>query len=500
MEKKALVGSLIVCAALVGGANTWQALKESFVLTQIDELKVRITSSTAIPDPANVQSSGDWYFLDHISGGLALYDSDTKKFSPFYAASWESRSDGTHLFKLRDGAKFHDGTPITVKDVLWSLKRQLILKTSTHFPLWEYIVGCEGLKAITDDCEGLRAEGINGIAIRLKSRADSFYLQLASPETGIWSAEDIKPQDLKINPTKFSGAYFVESRTDDEAILKRNPHSPLVSKFPESPKSVRLKRIPLPKLDQALLDGDVDLAVRSYNPLGERDWKKEGYGVHSTDSSTIIYLYGLGVNSRPDVGRDLVQKLWSSNQDQIITPAETFLPFGAEYVLSKEEFLKELPEKTASQLRILCPEGFFSKSFLAQIESAAESVGSKVHFSFSGPAEWFAAFNNPNANKKYDFILSSYAASERYPAVQLRYMTKKLLTPPIDLKLAESPDLDLDRTKILKDYQKWLLQVRQAIPLYFNPTLYIYRRGIDLGQQSKTDAEIELWRVREKGL
>ena len=404
------------------------------------------------------------------------------------------------FFQLRDDAKFHDGTPITAKDVIWSLKRQLILKTSTHFPLWEYIIGCKNLKSLDDDCDGLKKDGERGIAIQLKSRADSFYLQLASPETGIWSADDMNPKSKELKPTKFTGAYFVAERTDDFALLRKNPFSPLLARFPESPKSIRIKRIPLPKLDQALLAGDVDLAVRSYNPLGERDWRKDGYGVHSTDSSTIVYLFGLGTGGRPPLGKDFIQAAWQLNQDKVITPAETFLPFGKEYVLSRNEFLGELPDKTAPLIRILCPDGFFSEKFLAQVQAAAQSAGSRIEFSFAGPVEWFAAFNDPKATEKYDYIMSSYAASERYPAVQLRYMTKKLLAPPIDLKLTESPDLDGDRTKLLKDYQKWLLQVRQAIPLYFNPTIYVHHSGIDLGNQSKTDAEIELWRVRARGI
>lgn len=496
METKTLIGVIIVCLVLVGGASFWPTIREHIVLKPIEELKVRITSSTVIPDPANVQSSGDWYFLDHISGGLASYDSDTKKFSPLFASSWETRADGTHFFKLREGAKFHDGSPLTVKDVIWSLKRQLILKTSTHFPLWEYIVGCEKLKSLNDECDGLKEED-HGISIRLKTHADSFYLQLASPETGIWSADDMDPKTIELKPTKFSGAYYVSERTDDFAILKKNPFSPLIAKFPDAPKSIRIKRIPLPKLDQALINGDVDLAVRSYNPLAEKNWKEMGYGVHTTDASTIIYLFGLGIGSRPSIGKDFIEAAWRMNQDQVLSPANTFLPFGQEYVLSEKEFLNELPNETASVIRILCPDGFFSDKFLIQLQSAARSVGAKIEFSFAGPTEWFAAFNDPKATEKYDYIISSYAASERYPAVQLRYMTKKLLTPPIDLKKTESPDLDVDRTQLLRDYQKWLLRVRQAIPLYFNPTVYIYRSGLDVGNQSTTDAEIELWRVRE---
>lgn len=424
------------------------------MLKPINELSVRITSTIEIPDPANVQSSGDWYLLDHVSGGLAFFDSDTKKFSHLLASEWSTKSDGTHWFKLNQDAKFHDGTPITAKDVVWSLKRQLLLKSSTHFPLWDYIIGCENLKNLDDSCAGLKEEPNGVVAIRLKSLTDSFYLQLASPETGIWWAGDVNPITLELKPTKFSGAYYAAEKTSEALLLKKNMYSPLNEKFPDSPLSIRVKKIPLAKLDEAILNGEVDVAIRSYNPLGERDWKSHGIKVQATSASTIIYLFGLGLGERAPIGQDFIQELWRSNRDQMIKPSDTFLPFGNGYNLSQQEFLGSLPQQTASKLRILCPEGFFAPAFLAQIKEAGRLVGTEIEFYFEGQAAWFAAFNDPQANKKYDYIMSSYAASERYPAVQLRYMTKKLLTPPIDLKKSEVPDLDVDRIEILQNYQK----------------------------------------------
>ena len=58
--------------------------------------------------------------------------------------------------------------------------------------------------------------------------------------------------------------------------------------------------------------------------------------------------------------------------------------------------------------------------------------------------------------------------------------------------------LNMGADQILKDYQKWLLHSRQAIPLYFDVTLFLHQKNIDIGSQSMSDAEIELWRVQEK--
>lgn len=467
------------------------------MLKPVEELKVRITASTQLPEPTHVVSTGDWYYLDHVSSGMTGYDNERKIFAPVYAESWEVKSDGTHVFKIKKDLKFHDGTPLTVKDIEWSIKRHLILRTSTHFPLWDYLIGCENVKTLNDICDGIKTSE-NEIIIKLKTQTDSFFLQLASPETGIWSASDMDSQTAALKPTKFSGPYYLENRTDDYALLKRNENSPVSQKFVNSPRTIRIKRIPTTSLNKAVTEKEVDLVIKQYSPYGEAEWQKFGIATASTTPSSIIYLFGLGNKARVDVGQDLIRALWKSNTDKVITPAETFLPFAKDYSLNKSEFLNELPLTTHKKIRILCPEGFFSAKFLDQFKKAALSVGSEIEFTQAGMKEFFEAFGDLKATDKYDYILSLYVASERYPAVQLRYMTKNLLTPPIDLKQTEIPDLDIDRKEILKSYQKWLLQSKQAIPLFFDVTLFVYHSHLDLGAQSMSDGEIELWRVQQK--
>lgn len=487
-------GSVAICSAVL-----ISNFKEQAVLKPIEELKVRITGSTTVPDPAKIQTTGDWYVLDHVSSGLTAFDSEAKKFRPLLAEEWVTTPDGVHKFKLRSGITFHDGTPITAKDVLWTIKRQLILKTSTHFPLWDYIVGCERLKSLNDECDGLYAVSDREIAIRLKMQTDSFFLQLASPETGIWAAADMDPVSAKLTPTKYSGPYFFAAHDDTQALLKRNERSLVSQEFPNSPRALRLKTTSLPNLDQALTNRDVDLAIRPYRPFGEREWEKDGIQVHSTTPSTMIYFYGTGTRERLPIGQDFIKAAWAMNHDPMITPADTYLPFAKDYGLSRGEFLSSLPEHTAPKLRILCPDGFFSNAFLNQLKAVARSVGTEIEFNPAPQAEWYKAFHDPAASEKYDYILSAYAASERYPAVQLRYITRDLVKPPIDLKKAESPELNSERIAILKEYQKWLLRSRQAIPFYLNGTLFLHQSNVDIGKQPSSDAEIELWRVQGKG-
>ena len=82
--------------------------------------------------------------------------------------------------------------------------------------------------------------------------------------------------------------------------------------------------------------------------------------------------------------------------------------------------------------------------------------------------------------------------------MQLRYLTGQFVTPPIDLKQAESPDLSADQIEILRKYQKWLLRSREAIPFYSTVTEFLHTHTIDMGEQPTSDAEVELWRVQAR--
>jgi ABC-type transport system substrate-binding protein len=66
-----------------------------------------------------------------------LYDRD--KLEPELAESWKMAPDGNSVtFKLRKNAKFHDGTPVTAKDVKWSFDRAV---TVGGFPTFQMAAG-----------------------------------------------------------------------------------------------------------------------------------------------------------------------------------------------------------------------------------------------------------------------------------------------------------------------------------------------------------------------
>src|SRR5437879_12136865 len=61
----------------------------------------------------------------HVYDHLAVRDVKTRRVVPHLATSWTNIDDTTWEVKLRQGVKFHDGTPFTSRDVQATLDRAL---------------------------------------------------------------------------------------------------------------------------------------------------------------------------------------------------------------------------------------------------------------------------------------------------------------------------------------------------------------------------------------
>lgn len=81
-------------------------------------------SEPAFIDPYNAQESEGVQVVHTVFDSLTAIDPLTSKVIPAAAESWEPNGDGSvWTFKLVDGAKFHDGTPVTAADVAFAWNR-----------------------------------------------------------------------------------------------------------------------------------------------------------------------------------------------------------------------------------------------------------------------------------------------------------------------------------------------------------------------------------------
>jgi peptide/nickel transport system substrate-binding protein len=86
----------------------------------------------AAPNPLLVWDLGNIHMLNQVAEGLVLYDADLIP-RPWLATSWSPNADATvWTFKIRQGIKFNDGTPMTIDDVVYTLQTQSDPKTSAN--------------------------------------------------------------------------------------------------------------------------------------------------------------------------------------------------------------------------------------------------------------------------------------------------------------------------------------------------------------------------------
>ena len=109
---------------------------------------------------------------DHIYEPLVTRGKDLK-IEACLATQWKAISPTTMQFTLRPNVKFHDGTPFTADDVVFSVERALA-PTSNFSP---YMQGITGAKKVDDMTVEISTKGPNPVLlpqlteVRMMSRA-----------------------------------------------------------------------------------------------------------------------------------------------------------------------------------------------------------------------------------------------------------------------------------------------------------------------------------------
>ena len=156
-----------------------------------------------------------------LADGTAMYDYAVLK--PELAETWTLAPDGLSVtFKLRRDAKFHDGTPVTARDVKWSFDRAVSVG---GFPTFQMKAGS------LEKPEQFEAIDNHTVRVKFLRRDKLTMPDLAVPVPAIYNAELAKkhatPSDpwamewLKNNDAG-SGAYRLESwKPGQETIYVR---------------------------------------------------------------------------------------------------------------------------------------------------------------------------------------------------------------------------------------------------------------------------------------
>jgi peptide/nickel transport system substrate-binding protein len=254
--------------------------------------------------------------------GQVMYD--YTRLEPELAESWKIAADGNSVtFKLRRGAKFHDGTPVTAKDVKWSFDRAV---TVGGFPTFQMKAGSleDPKQFVVVDDTTFRIDFV---------RRDKMTMNdIAVPVPSIFNSELVKKNATAQDPwglnwTKNNiaggGAFKVESwKPGQEIIYTRNDdwkNGPL----PQL-KRVIQRDVPNAGNRRALLvKGDIDMTW-SLPPKDFSEVAKEGGNikVNSMPIENSIWYLGM-LTTKPPFNNPKVRQAvaWAVPYDKLYESA-----------------------------------------------------------------------------------------------------------------------------------------------------------------------------------
>ena len=234
-----------------------------------------------------------------LPGGIVSYDYN--KLEPELAESWEMAKDGMSVtFKLRKNAKFHDGTPVTAKDVKWSYDRAVSMG---GFPTFQMKAGSlekpDQFEVVDDSTfrvKFLRKDKLTmpDMAVPVPSIYNSELARKHATATDPWAAEWLK------NNEAGGGAYKVESWKPGQEIVYTRFDDWKSGPLPKI-KRVIQRDVPSAGNRRALLvKGDVDMSYEMPpKDFAELSQEKGSVKVVSVPVENAIWYLGMNVTKPP---------------------------------------------------------------------------------------------------------------------------------------------------------------------------------------------------------
>jgi len=328
------ISATIVAAALSLGASA-------------QELTIGLASEPNSVDPLYFNSAANAGLSKHIFDRLVHQD-ERQHLIPGLAISWRSIDDRTWEFILRPGVRFHDGTPLSAGDVVFSLERvNTMSKTLSSFGLYTKAVrGIEvvderTLRIRTDGPYPLLPEDLSSIAIQSRRAAEGK------------STEEFNRGTAAIGTGPFR---FVEWTPGGRVVLRRSDD--YWGPRPDWETVILRPIVNAGSRTAALLTGDVDVIEDVPTADLARLRNEPQVTLASAASSRMLYL-------ALDVGRD---------QSPFISDKKTGDPLGENALkdlrvrraiskaINRDELVARIMEGAAVPTGQLMPEGFSGAS------------------------------------------------------------------------------------------------------------------------------------------
>jgi peptide/nickel transport system substrate-binding protein len=223
----------------------------------------------------------------NIFDGLVNED-ETQQIKPALAVSWTVVDDTTWEFKLREGIKFHDGSPVTAADVVASIKRVSLASQNSPSSFMPYVTSVASI------------EMVDSLTVRIKTKAPDALLLNNLSRIAILPVSEERTPTADLNRGKGvigTGPFRFRSWSpESNVVLERNPDY-WVGAAAWDKVTYRIFTAPSARV-AAILAGDVDMIENVPTADIANLKKRDKLQVVSRSSNRIMYLH-------PDQDRDV---------------------------------------------------------------------------------------------------------------------------------------------------------------------------------------------------
>ena len=343
------------------------------------ELRIALSTEPTSIDPHYHNLSPNNALATHIFGAL-IEQNETQQLQPGLAVSWKPINDTTWEFKLREGVKFHDGSPFTAEDVAFTIGRAGNVPDSPSSfgiytkPIKEVkVIDPTTVHFVTETPYPLLPNDLSTVRIVSKKHGEGA------------TTSDYNSGKAAIG----AGPYKLVSFTPGQAIvLEANPNywgdKPAFEKVTFRPITNDAARV------AALLSGDVDLVDGVPTADIAQLKKNANVNVVNAVSNRIIYLH-------IDSDRDVTPNVTAKDGKEIKNPfKDVRVRQAISMAINRQAIVDRVMEGIAIPAGQLLPNGFFGVSPNIQVPTYNPQGAKKLLEEAGYPNGFKVTIHGPN--------------------------------------------------------------------------------------------------------
>jgi peptide/nickel transport system substrate-binding protein len=439
-----------------------------------------------------------------LADGTLTYDFEQLK--PELAESWAIAADGMSVtFKLRKDAKFHDGTPVTAKDVKWSFDRAVSVG---GFPTFQMKAGS------LEKPEQFVVVDEHTFRVNFLRKDKLTMMDMGVPVPSIFNSELVKKHATEKDPwglewtkvnTAGGGAYKVEAFRPGQEIIYARYEEWKSGPLPKIRRVVQ-RQVPSAGNRRALLEkGDIDMTYEM-PPKDFLELSQAGkLNVTSTPNENAIWYIDMNVTKKPFDNVKVRQaiawaipyeKIYESAMYKRVTPMYGSSdnkgngvvwpqPHGYRQDLGKAKALLAeagFPNGFETELSFDLGNGTISEPAAVLIQEALGAIGIKVTLNKVPGANWRALM----VKKEMPFSLNRFGGWLNY-AEYFFFWNYHGQNAVFNTMSYQNPAMDklIDAARFEGDPKKYTADVQGFIDIAFSevPRIPIAQPNVDVAMQ-----------------